>query len=949
VSSVIFHDTCSAGRRRSPASGAALVGRDAEWARLDRLLQRVRQGGSQVLVLRGERGIGKTALLDHAAVRADGFRVIRVSGIESEMELPFAGLHLLCSAMGDCMARLEPVEREVLEAAIGFGRAQPDRFLVGLATAALLSSEAAGQPLLCIIDDTQWLDRRSAQALAFVARRIESQPVAILLAERDPQTVREFDGLPELRLTGLSPVGARKLLHSVIRGRADESVVGRIIAETRGNPLALLELLDGASTADFAGGFGAVTTARPGGRVGVQIVEGMEDLPAESQRLLLLAAADATGDPALQWRASAHLGLAARAFESEGFLHLSPQVTFCDPPLRSAIYCLAANEDRRIVHAALAAATDPAGEPDWHNWHRAHAVVGGDEELAGELERSVPAARERGGSAAAAAFLEKAAMLTSDSARRSERALAAAAAKLEAGAPDAATRLLAIAEMGPLDPANRVCLQRQRAQIAFATKRGNDAPGLLLRAARQLEPLDPRVAGETLLEAMVAAIFAGRLGDGTAATAQAIGGSLPQAPLVPAVDLLLRGLVVRFTEGYTAACPILKQALNAFRADSTSHEPRRWIWLASQVAADLFDDEAWHALTTLELQRAEDGDALTMLPYALTLRAIVDLHGGEFGKATALIDNADATSAATGHPPFAYTSLILAAWRGHEIRALELLDAARQDASERGEGVTLTTARYAAAILYNSLGRYEAALAAARDAAELDELGLFGWSLVELVEAAARSGRPAAGVDALEQLAERARVTGTDWAIGIAARSRALLSDSSVAEGLYTEAIERLQRSRIKVHLARAQLVYGEWLRRQGRRIDARPQLRAAQQSFVAMGAEAFAKRAHRELLATGETARRRAVETRGQLTPQETRIALLARDGLTNPEIGERLFVSPRTVEYHLHKVFEKFGITSRRELHLVLDDTVSLPTRLPAGSARAQPPRVSHPSEVA
>jgi DNA-binding CsgD family transcriptional regulator/tetratricopeptide (TPR) repeat protein len=931
-------------------SRVALVGRNAERARLERLLQHVRAGGSEVLVLRGERGIGKTALLDHAALRADGFRVIRVRGIESEMELPFAGLHLLCSAMSDCMGRLEPVEREVLETAIGFGRAQPERFLVGLATAALLTSEAEGQPLLCIIDDAQWLDRRSAQALAFVARRIESQPVAILLAERDPQTVREFDGLPELRPAGLSSVDARQLLRSVIRGRADETVVGRIIAETRGNPIALLHLLDGVSTADFAGGFGAVTTARPAGRRPDQMVQRLEDLPAESRRLLLLAAADATGDPALQWRAAAHLGLAAEAagaLESEGVLHLSPQVTFCDPQLRSAMYWLASNEDRRTVHAALAAATDPAGEPAWRRWHLAHAVVGGDEELAGELERCVPAARERGGPAAAAAFLEKAAMLTTHSARRTERAIAAAAAKLEAGAPDAAARLLTIAEIGPVDPANRVRVQRQRAQMAFATKRGSDAVGLLLGAARLLEPLDPRVAGETYLEAIVAAIFAGRLGDGTGATAQAIRARLPRAPCLPAVDLLLRALVLRFTEGYAVACPILKQALSAFRANSTSYERSRWVWLASWVAADLWEDEAWHALTTVE--RAEDGDALTTLSSALTFRAIVDVHGGEFERATALIDNADATSAATGQPPFAYTSLVLAAWRGHETRALELLDVARQGASDRGEGVTLTTAGYATAVLYNGLGRYEAALAAAQDAAELDELALFGWSLVELVEAAARSGRPAAGMDALEQLAERARVAGTDWAVGIAARSRALLSDSSVAEGLYTEAIERLQRSRITVHLARAQLVYGEWLRRQGRRIDARPQLRAAQESFVAMGAEAFAKRAHRELLATGETVRRRAVETQGQLTPQETRIAFLARDGFTNPEIGERLFVSPRTVEYHLHKVFEKLGITSRRELHLVLDDTVSLPTRLPAGSARDQPSRVSPSSVVA
>jgi DNA-binding CsgD family transcriptional regulator len=361
------------------------------------------------------------------------------------------------------------------------------------------------------------------------------------------------------------------------------------------------------------------------------------------------------------------------------------------------------------------------------------------------------------------------------------------------------------------------------------------------------------------------------------------------------------------------------------------------------VAADLWDDEAWHTLTTVGLQLARDVGALPVLPYALTYRAIADLHFGEFAAAKALIEEADAFSVATGNPPLACASLMLAGWRGQERRALALFDAARRDARDRGEGITLTAASFAEAVLYNGLGHYEAALAAARYAAQLDELRLFGWSLVELIEAAARSCRPDTAACALESLSDRARVSGTDWALGIEARSRALLSDGEGAEDLYLEAIERLERSRIKVHLARAQLVYGEWLRRQGRRIDARAQLRAAQESFLAMGAEAFAERAHREYLATSEKARRRGVESRGQLTPQEIRIAFLARDGLTNPQIGERLFVSPRTVEYHLHKVFEKFGITSRRELHLVLDNAVSRATGLPSAAPRGRQPQLS------
>jgi DNA-binding CsgD family transcriptional regulator/tetratricopeptide (TPR) repeat protein len=494
-------------------------------------------------------------------------------------------------------------------------------------------------------------------------------------------------------------------------------------------------------------------------------------------------------------------------------------------------------------------------------------------------------------------------------------------------------------------------LERQRAWTKFAAQRGSDAPELLLHAASKLEQLDARVAGEAYLEALVAAIYAGRLtsGRGPEAIAKAVQASLPGLRLPPFMDLLLRGLVARFTDGYAAAHPILKQALDAARDESKRPYGSRWLWLACRVAGDLWEDEVWNELTTLDLRLAEAEGCMAVLPYTLTYRSIVDVNSGDFGSAATLVADADAIMDVTGHPPFAFTSLVLAAWRGEEHTALALIEAARYDARRRGEGVILTTASFAAAVLYNGLGRYDAAMAAASDAAEIDELGLFGWSLVELVEAASRSGQPDAGMEALEILAERARVTRTDWAWGTAARSRALLTDGPAAEEFYVEAVERLSRSRMRVHLARAQLIYGEWLRRQGRRIDARAQLRAAWDSFVAMGAAAFAERAHRELLATGETVRRRVAETHGQLTAQETRIAALARNGLTNPEIGERLFVSPRTVEYHLHKVFEKLGITSRHELHLVLDDAVGPASRMAAaesGGANAQ--RSSH-SDVA
>jgi DNA-binding CsgD family transcriptional regulator len=478
--------------------------------------------------------------------------------------------------------------------------------------------------------------------------------------------------------------------------------------------------------------------------------------------------------------------------------------------------------------------------------------------------------------------------------------------------------------MGPLGESQLARLERLRAELAFDLRRGNEAPALLLRAARRLEQIDPGLSRETYLEALAAAIFAGRLGvgRGIAEMAEAVrAGPPPQQP-PRMLDLLLDGLVERFTAGYAAAVGPLKQALEAFRHGGGSDETTRWLWLACRIAGDLWDDETWHALTSREIQLARDAGALTILPYALTYRAIVDVHGGEFAAASTLVDEADALASTTGNPRLAYTSLALAAWRGQEHRAVELFEAGREDALQRGEGITITTAGYAAAVLYNGLGRYQEALAAAQDASELDELGLFGWTLVELIEAAARSGESAAAALAFQRLSERTRLSGTEWALGTEARSHALLSDGQAAEDLYLEAIERLGRSRIKGQFARAQLVYGEWLRRQGRRVDARGPLRAAYELFAAMGAEAFAGRAHRELLVTGERARSRTPDSRDQLTAQELQIALLARDGLSNPGIGGRLFISPRTVEYHLHKVFGKLGISSRTELHQVLAD---------------------------
>jgi DNA-binding CsgD family transcriptional regulator len=901
-----------------------LRGRRTECDALDRLLTSARGGQSQVLVVRGEAGVGKSALLEYLVERASGCRVARASGIEYEMELAYAGLHQLCAPVLDLRERLPGPQRDALESAFGL-RADPapDRFVVGLGVLSLLSEVAEEQPLVWVVDDAQWLDKASALSLAFVARRLLAESVGLVFAVREPSSVHELAGLPELEVGGLGDDDARALLDSALPGPLDEQVRDRVVAESRGNPLALLELPRGLSPAELAGGFGLLDVTPLENRIEQSFQRRLDSLPAETRLLLLTAASEPVGDVTLLWRAAGQLGLgpdAALPAQSARLIDLGAHVRFHHPLVRSAVYQAAPIFDRQKVHRALAEATDPEVEPDRHAWHRAHAASGLDESVADELERSAGRAQARGGIAAAAAFLERAAELTPDPAGRGRRALAAAQAKFESGALEAAQKLLAVVEACPLDDLQRARLTRLRAEIVFALTRGSDAPPLLLAAAEQLEPLDSASAREAYLEALGAAIFAGRLngrvgpGEVAAAARDAPPGRQPQRP----IDLLLDGLATRFTEGYVAGVAPLRSALNAFEQDVGGDEDdfMRWFWLPWLIAGDLWDDEMWHAVATRAVRLGRESGALIVLPLALGYRAAVHLHAGEFAPASALAEEADAITEATSNAPARYSSLLLAAWRGVEAEALDDMSWRLEDAIARGEGRGIGGFGYATAVLYNGLGRYEDALASAQSACEYDDLGIFGFSLVELVEAGARSGAHEEAAAALRQLEERTGAVGTDWALGVQAWSRALLSDGQAAESLYREAIERLTRSRIAVHLARAHLVYGEWLRRENRRVDAREQLRTAHEMFSGIGAEAFAERSRRELRATGETARSRTDETRAVLTPQEAQIARLARDGLSNPEIGAQLFISPRTVQYHLHKVFTKLEITSRNQL---------------------------------
>ena len=894
-----------------------LLDRLRERAALSGLLEAARAGRSGVLVVRGEPGVGKTALLDWAVESAAGLRVARVAGVESEMELAFAALHQLCAPMLDKLERLPDPQRTALGVAFGLNTgAAPDRFLVGLAALSLLSEVAEQQPLLCVIDDAHWLDRASALVLAFVARRLLAEPVALVFATREPG--EEYRGLPELPVGSLGAGDARELLGSVLRGPLDERVRDRIVAETRGNPLALLELPRG-----VAGVPGVPGVPGLPGRIEDNFRGRLEVLPAATRRLMLVAAAEPAGEPTLVWGAAERLGIGAEAVApaaDAGLLTIGERVTFRHPLVRSAVYRAASPADRRAAHQALAGATDPQADPDRRAWHRAQATLGPDEEVAAELECSAGRAQARGGLAAAAAFLERSAALTLDPARRAERALAAAQATYQAGAFEAALGLLGTAEAGPPDPFRRARADLLRGQVAFASSRGSDAPPLLLKAARQFEPLDMGLARETYLDALAAATFAGRLalGGGMREVAEAaLAAPQPPGPL-RGPDLLLDGLALLICQGYPAGAPVLRRAVSAFRGTDVSREEGlRWLWLACHAAVLVWDYASGDVLSGRQVTLARDAGALIALPIAFYMRAGVHLFAGEFAEAASMVAQAESVTEATGSSIAPYGALALAVFRGQEAQAAQLIQTATEDVGRRGEGEGLSVIQWAAAVLYNSLGRYEEALAAAQQASEDSPAVRFAsWALVELVEAAVRSGVPELAAGALQRISGIAAACGTDWAVGAEARSRALVSDGAAAENLYREAIDRFGRAGLRVDLARARLLYGEWLRRQRRGRDARDQLGRAYQIFDSIGAAAFAGRARIELRATGGHARQHTIQAPDTLTAQEALIARLAGEGASNPQIAAQLFISPATVAYHLRKVFTKLGISSRSQL---------------------------------
>ena len=901
-------------------SAGQLVGRGREREILERLLEGARGGHGGVLVVHGEPGVGKTALLDYAADAGRQFRVVQTVGVEGEMEMPYAALQQLCSPILELAERLPTPQGDALAVAFGLRSGEPPSpFLVGLAALGLLSEASEERPLLCVVDDAQWLDRASARSLAFVARRLLAEKIAFVFAARELGDA--FAGLPELRVKPLGRRDARTLLESVLPAPLDGHVLDRIVLETHGNPLALLELPRGMTPMQLAGGFGL-----PAVPLSTSIEESftrrLARLPGDARRLLLLAAADPTGDPAVVWRAARELGIPeviAETVEAEGLLELGRRVVFRHPLVRSAVYRAAGLKERHVVHRALAGATDPQIDPDRRAWHSSQAASMPDEDVAAELERSADRAQARGGLAAGAAFLERAAALTPDPAHHAQRLLAAAGAKRDAGDLEAALGLLTSVEAGLLDELGRARVELLRGQIALEQRRGGDAGPLLLSAAKSLEPVDPELARETYLEALAGVMSSDvDVVGGAPAVAQAARSAPTGAAPPRTIDVLLDAFAIRLTDGFAAAAPRFARALELLLAiDVDDEDVARQLSVSNTrnsniVVLEMWDDEALHLLAARQVQLARDAGALVHLQFALSFLARSQMLAGELTAATLMIDEARLIAEATGNAVLVNAPMILAAWRGDEARASELIEATAEEAAAR----RWTSNHYARCVLYNGLGRHDAARDAAWEAFQLDPIGYGTYLVPELVEAASRTDDRPLLQSALEWLSERTAVIRSGWASGIEARVRALLSESEVADGLYRESVAHLSSCRVGLELARTQLLYGEWLRRERRRVDAREYLRAALDAFTSMGAEAFAGRAARELQATGERARKRTVDTLDQLTPQEEQVARLAARGATNREIAAQLFISPSTVEYHLRKVFRKLDVKSRTQL---------------------------------
>jgi len=914
------------------AARHGLLGRREEQRQLAALLHGAREGRAGALVLRGEAGIGKSALLSDLAKNADDFCICRAGGVESEMELAYAGLQQLCEPLDGHMAELAAPRRSALDQVFGLAEgAPPDRFLVGIAALDLVAAAAAEQPVIWLIDDAQWIDQASMQAIGFVCRRLLAERVAIVIATRGISDQGELAGLPELQIGGLNTEDAGRLFDLVVSGPTDPLVRDRILTETRGNPLALLELPRAWTTAELVEGLPGADSSSPlTGRLESAFAKRLRELPADTQTLLTLAAAEPTGDPALLWPAAQRLGLdwsASAPAERAGLLEVDQGVYFRHPLVRAVAYRSAPIEKRLEVHRVLAEVTDPVHDADRRAWHWACSTVGYDEHIAADLERTAGRARARGGLLAAAAILERAALLTPHGEQRADRTLAAARAKRDAGALEAALRLLSVLETEPRSELRSAQADQLRGKIAFDQRRSAEAAELFLGAAQRIEALAPRAARDIRLEALAAAVWAGGPGDHelVARAAQAAR-TAPSAKNQPrTADLVLNAIATRITEGYAAATPALNAALNAIRSHGLgSGDADDLLWLTGNRLAGLIATEAWDyeaglAVADRQVRVARESGALVQLQFALNFLANHIIVTGDLRGAAALLEEERLLSAMTRATP--NRTMLIDALRGDADRTIPLVEAMIDTGSASGHGRVAFFAHYAAAVLYNGLGRHADALAHARQVIESDGLGYQTYAAGELAEAAFREGNAEWLSYMSSWMKVRAAATPTEWALGMSARIRALDTGSTDTEARYRESIAHFGKTPLRIELARSQLLYGEWLRRKRRYLDARVELRSALRQFREFGVDAFGDRAQAELEATGERARARAAASESRLTPQESQVARLAGQGLTNREIAAQLFIGQSTVEYHLVKVFRKLDVRTRTQLaHLDL-----------------------------
>jgi DNA-binding CsgD family transcriptional regulator len=906
------------------------LGRAQEKELLADVVESARSGASGVLVVRGDPGIGKSVLLDHVASKYPEIPQIRVAGTETEAGLGFAALQLLLRPIITLLEHLPKPQRGALRTAFGLTEGSPsDLYLVGLATLNLVATAAAECGLLCLVDDAQWLDFESARVIAFVARRLQMDRVVLLISTRDSVdgSPSPFDGLEVLHLQGLPEQHAFELLTAEIGRPIDQPVADLFIARTGANPLALIELAGEIHMEGLDLNMNMNKPVAVSARLEAHFLGKVQTLAADSQVFALIAAAETEDDPTTLWKAAGGLGLSPDASHDvieSGLLQVNPTIRFRHPLIRSAIYNGASEAERRRVHEAIAMAIDPEAEPDRQAWHRAASIVRPDDELAEALDLSAARARSRGGWSAEADFLLRAAELTMERPRRASRMVSAASAALTAGMPQRAEALLDRAEAGSDEPKTRARALRIRGAV-LRESRPSEAVPVLLAAAKASQRFDGRLARDCLLEAFEAEFMA--RANRNDATDLDIALAAAATPLTDpagasAGDFLLDGFAARATGHYADAARLFRQAVSIALSDDllADHAPRLAL-LVGAAANDIWD---WDTRATV-LEKLAHGlrsrGALASLRACLLALSDAETQLGHFTTAEALLVEAADITHSLGVPLDSRAfDVPLLAWKGDDLRFASA--AALEIAAQRGIG-SMTQIAYRAATLRDiSVGQYEYAVAAGMIVFNDDGPSQGNHVLPDLVEAGARSGNTDIARAALERLNVRALASGAPLALGLLARSQAIMTDGDAADALYRESIDYISSTPIRTELGRSHLLFGEWLRRKRRREDARGHLRIADDMFTAMGANAFARRAQSELEATGEHPRKRGTGFNTDLTPQETRIARFAADGHTNAEIASELFLSTSTVDYHLGKVFRKLAVNSRRQLRRVLPD---------------------------